>query len=83
MSFELHSLASYRYSTFYTNFAVFALVMDRDIDSKTALTYPELYKDLVKGKSLSYKTFTAWLLLALFQGKCVFVLVICVTVCLY
>ena len=33
-----------------------------------ALLYPELYKDLVKGRSLSYKTFFEWLMISIYQG---------------
>lgn len=31
-------------------------------------TYPELYKELGKGRSLSYKTFCIWVLISLYQG---------------
>merc|ERR1712213_51143 len=33
-----------------------------------ALTYPELYKDLAKGRSLTFKTFFSWCLISIFQG---------------
>jgi len=56
------------YATVYTNFPVFSLVLDRDISPKMALSYPELYKDLVKGRSLSYKTFFLWVLISVYQG---------------
>ncbi len=47
---------------------VFSLVMDRDIKDKVALDFPELYKDLAKGRSLSYKTFFIWFLISIYQG---------------
>ncbi len=56
------------YATVYTMFPVFSLVLDRDISGKIALTYPELYKDLSKGRSLSYKTFFTWCLISIYQG---------------
>lgn len=56
------------YATFYTNFPVFSLVLDRDVSPTIALTYPELYKDLTKGRSLSYKTFFMWVLISIYQG---------------
>jgi phospholipid-translocating ATPase len=56
------------YATIYTMFPVFSLVLDKDVVSKTALTYPELYKDLTKGRSMSYKTFFIWVLVSLYQG---------------
>merc|ERR1712173_117224 len=56
------------FSTVYTMFPVFSLVLDKDISGKIALTYPELYKDLSKGRSLSYKTFFTWCLISIYQG---------------
>lgn len=37
-----------RYSTIYTMFPVFSLVLDKDVKSEVAMLYPELYKDLLK-----------------------------------
>ncbi|EFP01045.1 hypothetical protein GCK72_001413 [Caenorhabditis remanei] len=56
------------YSTCYTMLPVFSLVVDRDVTATNALTYPELYKELGKGRSLSYKTFCIWVLISLYQG---------------
>ena len=50
-------------------FPVFSLVLDKDVSGKIALTYPELYKELSKGRSLSYKTFFMWVLISIYQGK--------------
>jgi phospholipid-translocating ATPase len=47
---------------------VFSLVVDRDVTAQNALTYPELYKELGKGRSLSYKTFCIWVMISLYQG---------------
>lgn len=52
-------------------FPVFSLVLDKDVSGKIALTYPELYKELSKGRSLSYKTFFMWILISIYQGECV------------
>lgn len=49
-------------------FPVFSLVLDKDVSGKIALTYPELYKELSKGRSLSYKTFFIWVLISIYQG---------------
>jgi phospholipid-translocating ATPase len=57
------------YSTAYTMLPVFSLVVDRDVTAENALTYPELYKELGKGRSLSYKTFCIWVLISLYQGS--------------
>ncbi|XP_058818955.1 probable phospholipid-transporting ATPase IIA isoform X1 [Topomyia yanbarensis] len=72
--FYLSSVALYQgflmvgYATVYTMFPVFSLVLDQDISSNIALTYPELYKELSKGRSLSYKTFFMWVLISVYQG---------------
>uniref|UniRef100_A0A480TR67 Phospholipid-transporting ATPase n=1 Tax=Sus scrofa TaxID=9823 RepID=A0A480TR67_PIG len=57
------------YSTIYTMFPVFSLVLDKDVKSEVAMLYPELYKDLLKGRPLSYKTFLIWVLISIYQGK--------------
>ncbi|XP_066990961.2 probable phospholipid-transporting ATPase IIB isoform X1 [Anabrus simplex] len=56
------------YATLYTMFPVFSLVLDKDVSGKIALTYPELYKELSKGRSLSFKTFFMWVLISIYQG---------------
>jgi phospholipid-translocating ATPase len=56
------------YSTAYTMLPVFSLVVDRDVTAENALMYPELYKELGKGRSLSYKTFCIWVLISIYQG---------------
>lgn len=73
--FYVSSVALYQgflmvgYATIYTMFPVFSLVLDQDISSHLALTYPELYKELSKGRSLSYKTFFIWVLISIYQGN--------------
>lgn len=72
--FYLSSVALYQgflmvgYATIYTMFPVFSLVLDQDINAGIALRYPELYKELSKGRSLSYKTFFIWVLISIYQG---------------
>lgn len=56
------------YATVYTMAPVFSLVLDRDVDEELAKLYPELYKELTEGKSLSYKTFLIWVLVSFYQG---------------
>lgn len=56
------------YATIYTMAPVFSLVLDKDVDEKLAKLYPELYKELTEGKSLSYKTFFVWVLVSIYQG---------------
>ncbi|XP_054439770.1 probable phospholipid-transporting ATPase IIB [Pteronotus mesoamericanus] len=56
------------YATIYTMFPVFSLVLDQDVKPDTAMLYPELYKDLTKGRSLSFKTFLVWVVISIYQG---------------
>ena len=56
------------YATVYTNAPVFSLVFDRDVDERPANLYPELYKELKTGKSLSYRSFFSWVLISIYQG---------------
>lgn len=41
-------VSAHSYSTVYTMFPVFSLVLDKDVKSEVAMLYPELYKDLLK-----------------------------------
>ncbi|KAH1582963.1 hypothetical protein KXX17_003410 [Aspergillus fumigatus] len=56
------------YATVYTNAPVFSLVFDRDVDEHLANLYPELYKELKSGRSLSYRSFFGWVLVSVYQG---------------
>jgi len=56
------------YATVYTMAPVFSLVLDRDVDEGVANLYPELYKELITGKSLSYRTFFLWVAVSIYQG---------------
>lgn len=48
---------------------VLSLVLDEDVSADIALMYPELYQDLMKGRSLTFKTFSIWVLISIYQGK--------------
>ncbi|KAL9104418.1 MAG: hypothetical protein Q9163_000623 [Psora crenata] len=71
---ELQPHALYRdwllvgYATVYTMAPVFSLVLDKDVDEGVANLYPELYKELTTGKSLSYRTFFVWVTVSIYQG---------------
>lgn len=56
------------YATLYTMAPVFSLVLDRDVDEGLANLYPELYKELTSGRSLSYRTFFVWVAISIYQG---------------
>lgn len=56
------------YATIYTAAPVLSLVLDKDVDENLANLYPELYKELTEGRSLSYRTFFVWVLVSIYQG---------------
>lgn len=56
------------YATIYTMAPVFSLVLDKDVDENLANLYPELYRELTLGRSLSYRTFFIWLGISIYQG---------------
>jgi phospholipid-translocating ATPase len=43
-------------------------VLDKDVDENLANLYPELYKELTEGRSLSYRTFFVWVFVSIYQG---------------
>ncbi|KAG7844742.1 hypothetical protein KL941_003482 [Ogataea angusta] len=56
------------YATCYTMAPVFSLVLDSDVSENLVSLYPELYKELTAGRSLSYRTFFVWVFVSLYQG---------------
>lgn len=56
------------YSSFYTMFPVFSLVLDEDVTERNVMMYPELYTELQKGRSLSNRTFFTWVWISLYQA---------------
>ncbi|EJU00637.1 phospholipid-translocating P-type ATPase [Dacryopinax primogenitus] len=62
------------YATVYTMAPVFSLVLDRDVNEDVALLYPELYRELTKGRSLSFKTFFSWLMISIYQGSAIMIM---------
>lgn len=45
------------YTTIYTMLPVFSLILDQDVNQKTAIDFPDLYKTLQKGRELNFNTF--------------------------
>ncbi|KAE9407075.1 protein transporter [Gymnopus androsaceus JB14] len=62
------------YATVYTMMPVFSLVLDRDVSREMALVYPELYKELVKGRVLGYKSFFEWVMISVYQGAAIMIM---------
>jgi phospholipid-translocating ATPase len=57
------------YATIYTSAPVFSLVLDKDVDEHLANLYPELYRELKTGRSLSYRSFFVWVAVSIYQGS--------------
>jgi phospholipid-translocating ATPase len=57
------------YATIYTAAPVLSLVLDKDVDEELANLYPELYKELRSGRSLSYRSFFVWVFVSIYQGS--------------
>eukprot|EP00796_Vickermania_ingenoplastis_P007345 gene7345-5179_t len=56
------------YSTVFTMAPAFALVLDEDFEERRIHEYPQLYKELLKSRSLNLRTFLQWIWISLFQG---------------
>lgn len=57
------------YATIYTMMPVFSLTLDCDVNENLTKIYPELYRELTLGRSLSYKSFFMWCFISLYQGN--------------
>ena len=55
------------YSTVYTSFPVFSLVLDEDVSQRQVERFPALYKTIQKGRSLNLKTFLIWTWKSIYQ----------------
>lgn len=64
------------YTTVYTMAPVFSLVLDTDVSEDVAFQYPELYKELQRGRELSLTMFAVWLFVSVFQGGTLMLLAI-------
>ncbi len=62
------------YSTYYTTAPVFSLVFDEDLTLDVAFRFPELYRELQKGRVLSFKTFFIWGFTSIYQGGVIMLL---------
>lgn len=64
------------YTTVYTMAPVFSLVLDKDVSEEVATTYVELYKDLMKGRELTYKVFFKCMMISVYQGGVIMLMAI-------
>ncbi|GIQ88494.1 P-type ATPase, subfamily IV, partial [Kipferlia bialata] len=59
------------YSTVYTALPVLALVLDEDVTRQQALAFPQLYRNLAKGRQMTLKTFFTWCAISTWEGGCI------------
>jgi phospholipid-translocating ATPase len=57
----------------YTLAPVFSLVLDEDVPERLVFVYPELYRELQKGRVLSMKTFFVWISKSIYQGGAIMI----------
>jgi phospholipid-translocating ATPase len=62
------------YVTLYTFFPVFSLILSRDVTRDVAMKFPELYRDLLKGRALNFKAFSTWNVVSFYQGAIIMLL---------
>ncbi|KEG12294.1 phospholipid-translocating ATPase [Trypanosoma grayi] len=56
------------YTTVFTMAPVFALVLDEDIKEEDISEFPQLYKELLKSRSMNTRSFLQWAWISVFQG---------------
>jgi phospholipid-translocating ATPase len=56
------------YTTVYTMFPVFSLVLDEDTERSAVKQFPPLYKTLQKGRMLNFTMFCVWIWKSIYQG---------------
>jgi phospholipid-translocating ATPase len=61
------------YSTLYTNIPVLTLLLDTEISNKDVMKFPDLYRELQKGRSLNIKAFLVLFFQSLFQASVIMI----------
>ena len=59
---------SFGYSTIFTSLPSISVLIDQDIAKENVLKFPTLYKILLKGRELNFKSFLFWLFKSIFQA---------------
>ena len=59
---------SFGYSTIFTSLPSIAVLLDQDVAKDNVLKFPTLYKILLKGRELNFKSFLIWLFKSIFQA---------------
>jgi len=68
-----HSWILVGYATVFTMFPIFSLVLDEDVSEFIADTYPELYRELQKSRSLNLRQFVTMTFKSVYQGLVIMV----------
>jgi phospholipid-translocating ATPase len=64
------------YATIFTMAPVFALVLNEDYDERAIKEFPELYKQLLKARSMNMRSFLQWVWVSFFQGGTMMVMTV-------
>ena len=59
---------SFGYSTIFTSLPCICVLLDQDVTKDNVLTFPSLYRILLKGRELNLKNFLFWLFKSIFQA---------------
>ena len=59
---------SFGYSTIFTSLPSISVLLDQDVAKDNVLKFPNLYKILLKGRELNFKSFLYWLFKSIFQA---------------
>ena len=59
---------SFGYSTIFTSLPSISVLLDQDVAKNNVLKFPTLYKILLKGRELNFKSFLFWLFKSIFQS---------------
>ena len=59
---------SFGYSTIFTSLPSISVLLDQDVAKDNVLKFPTLYKILLKGRELNFKSFLYWLFKSIFQA---------------
>ena len=63
-----NGMLSFGYSTIFTCLPSISILLDRDIDRKNVIKFPNLYQILLKGRELNFKNFLWWLFKSIYQS---------------
>ena len=63
-----NGMLCFGYSTIFTFYPSISILLDRDVDKENVLKFPSLYKILLKGRELNFKSFLWWVFKSIFQS---------------